>query len=823
MTGATGSQGPAGTTGATGATGPQGPAGTTGATGAQGPIGPAGPTGPQGSPGTSGSYTSGTGINISGTNVISNTGDTNPADDITNTSTAAGDVTGTFSALSVDRIKGRTVSATAPADQQVLKWSQANNRWEPANDVGGGAGDNWGSQTVQTGATLSGNGTAANPIALAQQGAATGQVLKWNGTAWTPQDDAAGGGSGSGNNYTGGTGINITGTAPNFVINNTGDADNSVSNEIQSLTVAGNQLTISGSNTVTLPTGTTYTAGTGISISGNAINNTGDTNAADDLTTASTAGGDVTGTFSNLQIAANAVGSTELANNAVTGAKIAQGGATNGQALTWNGSTWAPATVGGFALPYDQSVNIASGEVFRIKNDGAANVLEAVGTGGIGVQGSSTSNYGGYFKSNTGRGGYFSSTSNAALVTDQGRVGIGVLDPVAKLQVNSTGGGSDFMVNYFGGGAIIDFGSAGGTPTTPTATPNSIGLARISFRGHTGNFFSPGAWITATSTQAWTGVNNGTKLSFSTTPNNTTNPIERMVIDHNGNIGIGNTVINPDVKMQISFGPTPGFLQFSRMLRLHNSNPAAGGNAGLDFTQKGNPNFWMQNASADPSDPASSSMNFIYNHPGNPNASAFPFTITGQGKVGVNTAFPDNYQMKISHGNYGITIENNSNNNDWELVTGTDLNLWYNNTFRGSFNSTTGVYTASDRRLKSDIKPFRSALAGVMALKPAEYLHIDNAKSGERTIGFIAQEIHEIFPEAVKHVVEPERNVDLYTVNYGLMSVILTKAIQEQQVQVEILRTENATLRAEMDAMKQQQTTLESRLRLIEASLNERK
>jgi len=75
------------------------------------------------------------------------------------------------------------------------------------------------------------------------------------------------------------------------------------------------------------------------------------------------AGGDLTGTLANLQIAANAVGTTEIADNAVTAAKIpddaigaseiapgavgsselAQQGATTGQVLKWNGSAWAPA------------------------------------------------------------------------------------------------------------------------------------------------------------------------------------------------------------------------------------------------------------------------------------------------------------------------------------------------------------------------------------------------------------------------------------------------------------------------------------------------
>jgi hypothetical protein len=84
-TGATGPQGPAGLDGADGidgldgATGPMGPQGPTGATGSQGPAGldgadgidgATGPTGPQGPAGT---YTAGTGIDITG-GVISATG-----------------------------------------------------------------------------------------------------------------------------------------------------------------------------------------------------------------------------------------------------------------------------------------------------------------------------------------------------------------------------------------------------------------------------------------------------------------------------------------------------------------------------------------------------------------------------------------------------------------------------------------------------------------------------------------------------------------------------------------------------------------------------
>jgi len=89
--------------------------------------------------------------------------------------------------------------------------------------TGGTEGDNWGTQTVVTDATLTGSGTAATPLKIADNGvnsgkiadgsvstadlansavtspklsamgAASGQVLKWSGTAWAPGNDNIGG------------------------------------------------------------------------------------------------------------------------------------------------------------------------------------------------------------------------------------------------------------------------------------------------------------------------------------------------------------------------------------------------------------------------------------------------------------------------------------------------------------------------------------------------------------------------------------------------------------------------------------------------------
>jgi hypothetical protein len=87
--------------------------------------------------------------------------------------------------------------------------------------TGGGGG------TVVTDATLSGDGSGGTPLKIAQQSATSGQVLKWNGTTWLPAADG-------GTTYTGGTGIDVTGT----VISNTGiitEVDGSTTNEIQQI------------------------------------------------------------------------------------------------------------------------------------------------------------------------------------------------------------------------------------------------------------------------------------------------------------------------------------------------------------------------------------------------------------------------------------------------------------------------------------------------------------------------------------------------------------------------------------------------------------
>ncbi|MFC2100889.1 beta strand repeat-containing protein [Bacteroidota bacterium] len=202
-------------------------------------------------------YNSGAGISISG-NTITNTGDLSSVNEIQDLS-----ITG----LNLSISNGTGV--TLPDDDQTL--SIAGHLLSI---------DNGNSVTIPDDQTLNLTG---NLLSIA------------NGNSVTLP---------TGSTYTAGTGIDITSNT----ISNTGDL--SATNEFQTLsynsstdvltilpsgnsvalpgddqllTLLGNVLSIDDGNSVTLPTGTTYNAGTGIDITSNTISNTGDLSATNEF------------------------------------------------------------------------------------------------------------------------------------------------------------------------------------------------------------------------------------------------------------------------------------------------------------------------------------------------------------------------------------------------------------------------------------------------------------------------------------------------------------------------------------------------------------
>ena len=95
---------------------------------------------------------------------------------------------------------------------------------------------------------------------------------------------------------------------------------------------------------------------------------------------------------------------------------------------------------------------------------------------------------------------------------------------------------------------------------------------------------------------------------------------------------------------------------------------------------------------------------------------------------------------------------------------------------RASIDAVNGAYNQlSDIRVKKDIEPMASVLEDVLKLKPSTYYYKDNTPANRRSIGFIAQEVEEVFPQLVKQG-------EVYKqLSYDDFAILAIKSIQEQQ------------------------------------------
>ena len=113
------------------------------------------------------------------------------------------------------------------------------------------------------------------------------------------------------------------------------------------------------------------------------------------------------------------ISSVDIGNGAVTLAKLGQAGAATGQVIKWSGNGWSAGddALGGLTIPYADSVGVAGGAVFRVKNrnQNTANYGiwgESNGTTGTGVYGLAAAQSGvnmgvrGHSNSATGYGVY---------------------------------------------------------------------------------------------------------------------------------------------------------------------------------------------------------------------------------------------------------------------------------------------------------------------------------------------------------------------------------------------------------------------------------
>jgi len=137
-----------------------------------------------------------------------------------------------------------------------------------------------------------------------------------------------------------------------------------------------------------------------------------------------------------------------------------------------------------------------------------------------------------------------------------------------------------------------------------------------------------------------------------------------------------------------------------------------------------------------------------------------------------------------------------------------------------SGNSTGGVQynTTSDRRLKMHIQTYRNGLNLISKIRPTSYEMISNP--GTEQLGFIAQELYEVFPAAVAGT--PDTPVETpMMIDYSKLTPVLVSAIQELADRVDRQQNTIDELKAENDALKTELSergkSLEERIVQLEA------
>lgn len=110
--------------------------------------------------------------------------------------------------------------------------------------------------------------------------------------------------------------------------------------------------------------------------------------------------------------------------------------------------------------------------------------------------------------------------------------------------------------------------------------------------------------------------------------------------------------------------------------------------------------------------------------------------------------------------------------------------------------------STSDRRVKQNIIPLNTAMQGILSLNPVSFDYdyeklFMNPEMATDKVGFIAQEVKEIFPKLVHY----DSTIDLYTLDYVSLLPYLVKGFQEEHAANERLRQQVEDMQEMIDLL----------------------
>ncbi|MCB0573984.1 MAG: tail fiber domain-containing protein, partial [Saprospiraceae bacterium] len=377
--------------------------------------------------------------------------------------------------------------------------------------------------------------------------------------------------------------------------------------------------------------------------------------------------------------------------------------------------------------------------------------------------------------------------NEGVFVDANGNVGIGNSQPTAPLHVYRSGGED----------AIILIGAEG------FESEARLELSKVGGFASAGIGYYPGNGFLRVRT------NSNHPIVFEP------NGLEAMRIANNGNVGIG--TISPVNKLTVS-----GNADFSGNVGIGTANPVN------ELTVSGNADF-TGNVGVGTSSPSNK------------------LTVSGNadftGNVGIGTASPatllhvEGAASGSTSTDFVATIKNTDTDatnstryNGLKIQAGKDNNNGANSRFIAFYRpdgaeigtvrqdgaSTINYSTSSDVRLKQHIVPTAYSLDDLLKIEVQDYEF--RTEPGRKQTGFIAQDLYKVYPAAVSKGGD-DVVTDPWMVDYGKLTPLLVKAVQDQQATIDAQQKRIAELEAQVARIDQ----LESLLLQMQQNLDNEK
>ncbi|MCB9205545.1 MAG: tail fiber domain-containing protein [Flavobacteriales bacterium] len=277
---------------------------------------------------------------------------------------------------------------------------------------------------------------------------------------------------------------------------------------------------------------------------------------------------------------------------------------------------------------------------------------------------------------------------------------------------------------------------------------------------------------------------------------NTASPLiygefDNDLVGINGNLGVGTNA--PEARLAVSGSESTTHGQ-GAAIRL--TNTAAGGA------------LWVMRAGATGTQTPAGGLSIA-------NTGGYRMTINSSGNVGFGTTSPGSKLHVVdsftSASSYVATIENTGDgeySNGLEIKAGQNTQS-VNNRFisfvkpngteigaiRQITSSSVDYNTTSDERLKTNITPTAKGLQDLMKIEVKDYVYKEDL--GKPQTGFIAQQVYEHYPNAVTPGTDVK--TDPWMMDYGKMTPLLVKAVQDQQALIIDLQREIAALKKQLN------------------------